>query len=549
MTRRDWIVCLSLAAVTLALYWRTTGYPFISYDDDVYVTENPHVQQGLTPSSIAWAFTTGHGANWHPLTWLSHMLDWQFFGARAGGHHFTSILIHAINGALLYFVLARFTQSTWCSAAVAALFALHPLHVESVAWVAERKDVLSTFFMLLALLAYERYARTRQLKWYAMLACAFAVGLLCKPMIVTLPVLLLLLDYWPLHRLTWRALLEKLPLFALTIASGITTFLVQRAGGAVRSFEHVPFSLRVANAFASYVRYLAKTFYPFDLAVFYPMQPAASRCALALLFIITGVAIVLYRRMPWLLVGWLWYLVTLTPVIGIIQVGDQSMADRYTYIPLIGIFIALAWTIGALVGDRRPPVPALTAAICAIVAIALVFLTHRQITWWRDSETLFAHTAAVTKDNWLAYNHLATALEERKQYDRALEMSARALRIHPAAVTHFNHGNVLRKLRRLDEARQHYEQAIALNPNDPVARSNLAVTLAELNRPAEAESLLRETIQRFPNHAVAHANLGSVLLAQGRTAEAIAAYKDALRIDPNNALARTWLQRLGQPLP
>jgi len=562
---RHLAISISLLLITLGVYWRTTGflpgpgfrpYEFVSYDDDDYVTENVHVQNGLSASGIRWAFTSFHAANYHPATWLSHMLDVSLHGNNPGGHHFTSILIHAINAVLVYLVLMRLTGAVWPSAVVAALFALHPLHVESVAWVAERKDVLSTFFMLLAMLAYERYARTRSMGCYAAVACLFAIGLLSKPMIITLPVILLLIDYWPLGRMNSRAdmvrlVIEKLPLFALSIASAIITVLAQNAGGAVKSLDHVSISQRLANAAMSYVIYLSKTLVPVNLSVFYPQHtwPAWQVAAAAIILAgITALALWNLRRMPWLAVGWFWYLVILVPVIGVIQVGDQAMADRYTYVPLIGVFVMIVWTFANWMKSR-----VLCAVTASLVIASITVLAWRQIEHWKTSETLFRHAASVTRDNWLAYNHLATALEQQLRYPEALDFAGRALEIHPSSTTHFNYGNVLLKMGRLDDASRHYQQAISLAPDNPqmrVARNNWAIALAQVNRSSEAEALLRETIELYPDYADAHANLGTVLLLENRFDEAAAEYRAALKLDPRHEKARRGLQRLGlSPLP
>jgi tetratricopeptide (TPR) repeat protein len=422
--------------------------------------------------------------------------------------------------------------------------------VESVAWVAERKDVLSTFFILLAVLAYERYARTQRRRWMVAVACLFALGLLSKPMVISLPLLLLLLDYWPLQRLSKRSILEKLPLLALSIASGLITILVQRAGGAMRGLEHVSLGLRVSNAIVSYVRYLGKTFWPMDLAVLYPLPEnwpiwLVLMCA-ALVILITLAAFVLRRTMPWLIVGWLWYLIALAPVIGIIQVGDQAMADRYTYVPQVGIFIMIVWTIGAAV--RASLKSALAAAATVVIAV-LAFLTYRQLGYWSTSETLFRHAAAVTPNNWLAYNHLATALATSKQerYSEALEAAQRAVALHPSGVTHFNLANLLRTLGQLEPARREYKEALAANPRLVEARNNLGVTLLQLQRPADAEPFFREAAEMEPDYADAHANLGMALLQQGKASEARESFLRALKIAPTHPIAYRGLELTNKP--
>jgi tetratricopeptide (TPR) repeat protein len=545
--RRNWTICLLLVALTLAVYWRTSSYSFISYDDPDYVSANKHVQRGLTIDNIRWAFTTGAAANWHPITWLSHMLDWQLFGNRPGMHHLMNVLLHAANAVLVYWVLTRMTGAIWKSAIVAALFALHPLHVQSVAWVAERKDVLSTFFMLLTLLAYERYVKSSKWQWYAAVIVLFALALMAKPMAITLPLIFLLLDWWPLERRdVKRAILEKIPLLALAAASAIVTFLVQRAGGAVTSVDKVPAGLRISNAIVSYARYLLKMVWPVDLAVFYPMPKGwpVWEVAFAALFLIAVTSLVLRsrKRMPWLAVGWLWYLIMLLPVIGIIQVGEQAMADRYTYLPLLGIFIMIVWSVPEKMHRAA-------TAGAALALVVLSALTAWQVGYWQNSETLFCRAANVTSDNWLAYNHLASALAEQQRYPEALSVARTAVSIHPSDKTHFNLANLLRKMGDLEGATLEYQRALDANPNLAVARNNLGITLAQLGRLPEAEHQLRAAISIDNNYADAHANLGLVLRDQGKIPEAKAQFEAALQLDPNQSIAKRGLESLKPTAP
>ncbi|HEX8521671.1 MAG TPA: tetratricopeptide repeat protein [Tepidisphaeraceae bacterium] len=542
--RRDWTISIVLAAITLIIYIRAATFSFISYDDPDYVSANAHVQRGITPGNIKWAFTTATAANWHPITWLSHMLDWHVFGADAGKHHLVSVLLHAINAVLMFWVWNRLTADPWRSAVVAALFAWHPLHVESVAWIAERKDVLSTFFMLLAILAYERFVRAHRWSCYGTVVCCFALGLMAKPMVITLPLLLILLDFWPLRQTDWRrAVTQKIPLLLIALAAGAVTFLVQRAGGAVASIEKIPITLRLSNAIISYVRYLGKTLWPAKVAVFYPMPTAFPlwEVILALLFLIamTLVAFTLRRSRPWLMIGWLWYLIMLLPVIGVIQVGEQAMADRYTYVSLVGIFVMIAWSIPA-------KAPLATSVASTVVLALLAAATTRQLGYWRNSETLFRHATQATENNWLAHNHLATALADERRLDEALESAQTAVAIHPSATTHFNLANLLRRAGNLPDACIYYERALQLNPQLTQARNNYGIALAQSAKLPQAEAQLRAAIQLKPDYADAWANLGLVLRDQGKLPAAQDALQRALAIDRQHPIARKALHSLSQ---
>ena len=423
-------VALLLAAVVLAAFWPVLGAGFIAYDDAVYVTKNPNVQRGFDAASLKWAWSSFYALNWHPLTWMSHTLDWRLFGPRPAGHHLTSLLLHVANTLLLFLVLVRATGATGRSAAAAALFGIHPLHVQSVAWVAERKDVLSTLFWMISMMAYVRYARAPSLPKYLVVAAAFALGLAAKPMLVTLPFALLLLDVWPLGR--WGArgarflLAEKLPLIALSAIFGAVTFAAQRSGGGIASAEVVPLGLRVSNALVSYVRYLGKTIWPRGLAIFYPHPldtlPAWQVLGAALfLTAVTLTAVRQRRGHPYLLFGWLWYVGTLVPVIGLVQVGAQAMADRYTYVPAIGVFVAACWGVAALLDRLMPRRPAASRRWAAILGSAAVLLlavaTRAEAGFWRDSRTLFEHALAATKNNYTAHTGLGSALAAKGSVD------------------------------------------------------------------------------------------------------------------------------------
>ena len=550
-----WVSLGLLAAVAVA-YWPVRGFGFVRFDDPLYVTENPYVLAGLTGRGLQWAFTSGHAANWHPVTWLSHMLDVALFGVDAGAHHAVSVLLHVATSALLFVVLLRMTGSAWPSLLVAALFALHPLHVESVAWIAERKDVLSALFWMLTLWAYDRYVRDPGPRRFAWVLLAFALGLMSKPMVVTLPFVLLLLDVWPLRRLspwpTWASLRpllrEKLPLFALSAASATITVLAQSRGGAVASSARLPLTERVGNAAISYVAYVQKTLWPDHLAAYYPYpRPTpsvlAAISALALL-IATVSAVWIGRRRPYVLVGWLWYLGTLVPVIGIVQVGTQAMADRYAYLPLIGLFVVLAWALHDLVEanpSRRLPV--LIAAGALVVACTAI--TRGQVRHWESSETLWTHALAVTRGNYAAHTYLGNALASAGNVDSAIAEYTEALRLNPDfPEAHNNLGPALASRGETDAAIAHFTAALRLRPNYADAHNNLGVALASRGRLEEAIAQYREVLRIDPEHAHAHGNLGLALYTLGRAAEAQRQLSLALQRNPSRQDVRAALDRL-----
>jgi Flp pilus assembly protein TadD len=574
-------VAFALVALTAFAFWPVLGNGFVNLDDETYVTRNPWVQRGLTAESLRWAWTTGYAANWHPLTWMSHMLDEELWGGEPRGHHLTSLVLHAVNALLLFWVLERMTGDRGRSSVVAALFAVHPLHVESVAWVAERKDVLSTTFWMLALLAYAGYVRRGGTLRYLVVAALLALGLAAKPMLVTLPIVLLLLDPWPLRR-ECPHFWEKVPLLGIAAASAVATFLVQRAGEAVRTTEQYPLAARLANAVVTYATYLAKTVWPVDLAVFYPhrgsdlpvWQVAAS---LALLAISTAFVVWQRDRRPWLFTGWLWYVVTCLPVIGIVQVGGQAMADRYTYVPLVGVFMMLAWSVPDRVTTRfRGGARAVLPATAAAVILVLALLTRAQAARWRDSETLFRHALRVSEGNAKAHNHLGASLAEQGRLDEAIAEYEEALRLsprydeahnnlgvalaaagrHAEAVPHYvevlerrpdqarvrvNLGNALQNLGRLDEAESQFTHALRVDPAAVDAHYNLALTLSRAGRTVEAIGHYERALEIDPRHAAAHNNLGNALARQGRLTEAIEHFEHALRIDPRYATAHANL--------
>ena len=545
-------ICAALVVLAVLPYLQTLRYEFIRFDDGVYVAENPLVQQGLTWSNAAWAFTTMSAGNWHPLTWLSHMLDCQIFGLRPGWHHLVNALLHGANTALLFVVLRAMTGMAWRSALVVALFAVHPLHVESVVWIAERKDLLSTFFGLLAMWAYARYVGAPSLLRYGLVACFFALSLLSKPMLVTLPFVLLLLDVWPLKR-SWiesRAprpdpklvslFFEKLPLLAMSAASSVVTFKAQRAAGAMAPIDIWPLSQRLANAIVAYVGYLNKAFWPVDLAAIYPFQDQISvtKTVLAIL-VIVGITIgvgVLIRKRPWLAVGWLWFLGTLVPVIGLVQVGAQSMADRYTYVPLIGVFIMIAWSLpsAAFVAINRGWVTA-TAALVALILMALEAATFTQVQVWRNTITLFDHALKVTEGNYMAHNLLAGALGQQGDLIGARDHIEKSLRIRSNYKARYDLGVMMLQQRDFANAQEQFNLALQTNQQDPMIWNVLGMAKANLGRIDEAISDYRHALALNPNYAYAFANLGAALLAQGKYDEAIEMCETALRLRPDLA--------------
>ena len=572
--QRHLLICLCLAVATAVVYSPVRHFQFINYDDNQYVTENSHVRNGLTAHNLAWTFVSNHAGNWHPLTWISHMLDCQLFGLNPGAHHLVNVLFHIANALLLFIVLNRMTEAPWRSAFVAALFALHPLHVESVAWVAERKDVLSAFFWMLTLWAYVKYVeqlnaqhpspltrRPSHQACYGLTLSFFALGLMAKPMLVTLPFVLLLLDYWPLQRTQWtqsdaskksavplsRLLKEKLPFFVLAVVLSGVTFWAQRSGGAVSSLQHLSVSERVANAVVSYGRYLGKMFWPTGLAVFYPRQQwswAAIAGATAILAAVSGWTIRRARREPHFLVGWLWYLGTLVPVIGLVQVGLQSMADRYAYLPSIGLFIMVAWAVprGRVQRHGSQDVAAATATV---VLVACAAVSWSQIQYWKNNETLFRHALNVTANNFVAHNNLGNDLADRgKIADAIIEYKA-ALQLRPDhAELRNNLGVALARQGKLEEALAEYAEALRIDPDCVEAHNSLGLALAAQGRFAEAIAEYQAALRINPELGEAHNNLGTALVAVGKLEEGAGEYTEAFRINPDYAEAHYNLANL-----
>ena len=531
-----------LGAAVLALFWPALGNDFVNYDDDLYVTRNPRVQQGLSWASVEWAVTTDAAGNWHPVTWLSHQLDWELWGPAPRGHHATSVVLHAANTVLLYALLEAMTAAPWRSALVAALFAVHPLRVESVAWVAERKDVLSTCLWLLTTLAYVAWTRRAGWARYLAVVAGLALGLMAKPMLVTLPFTLLLLDYWPLGRLrdardVWPRVREKAPLFLLSVASSVITWNVQHAAGAMTPLSLVT---RLGHAAVSYVGYLGKTIWPLHLSPIYPhpgrVAVEAVVPCLLVLALVTAAVVWQRRERPFLLVGWLWYLGTLVPVIGLVQVGAAAMADRFTYIPLVGVFVAVAWLLPA--GPAARPVAVAAGVVLALLAAQ----TRAQIGVWRDSTTLFAHALAVDERNAIAHVNLGVELGVRGDVEASTMHLERALELRPDLVTaRIALGTTLMRRGRVDEAVVQYRAAVAADPTSARAFNNLGYALLQQNRYPEAQEALERALRNDPNLATAHNDLGMVKARRGDAAAARAQFERAVAIDPRYADAHNNL--------
>jgi protein O-mannosyl-transferase len=543
-----------LVAVTLAVYIQTADHQFINYDDPGYVTANAVVKGGLTAVGFAWAFTTTAMSNWHPLTWLSHMADVQMFGLDPGGHHLSSVVMHAAAALLLFLLLARITGALWQSFAVAALFALHPLHVESVAWVAERKDVLSSLFWLLTILFYARFVKKPGYTWYFCALLSFIAGLMTKPMLVTLPLVMLLLDYWPFNRFAgnrvprenptllgrytfFLALLkEKIPFFLLSVMSAVITIYGQQTGGSIASLDKVPVALRIENALVVYIKYICLMIWPHDLAILYPFsrslplwQAIGAGC---LLIALSSVVIRLRQRYPYLITGWFWYLITLLPVIGLIQVGSQALADRYTYIPLIGLFILCCWLIPDLLrGWRHRQV--ILGVLAGVVIVSLSSVTWRQLGYWKDNLSLYRHTIAVTTGNYLIFNNYGVALEEQGSIEESIAMFRLTLSIKPdQAEVLYNLGRLyLADLNSPQEALPLFVRAIAIKPDYMDAYVNLGVAYNNLGLYNETVLLLQQANKIAADRADSHNNLAIAYICLGNMSEAWRELEVVRRLD------------------
>jgi len=605
--RADFLMLLGLAVVGFGIYAQVIGHRFITFDDPTYIQDNPVVNRGVTLAGVAWAFTTFYAGNWHPLTWISHMIDSQLFGMFAGGHLLVNALIHSANTVLLFWLLLRTTHARWSSALVAALFALHPLHVESVAWASERKDTLSTFFGLLSLIAYVRYAKAPSVRRYAWTFITLALGLMAKSMLVTWPFVMLLFDYWPLRRCcshgalarrsrdgphghsmfaganTWRGLVvEKIPFFALAAASAVVTSVAQSHGGGLRTFTEFPMALRLSNALVSYAKYLLFAFWPNDLAVFYPFPasgvPGWQIIAAALLLIgITAFCFFQRKTQPYLIVGWLWFVGTLVPVVGLVQVGAQAMADRYFYIPSIGLFIAIVFGLADIAETRRVA-QWVSAAIANVVLLILATLTNAQIHRWSDSYTLFNHTLRIAGPSVAAEDALGLAIHKSGQLNEAVPHFEKALQMQPddylallsMGVTRFHQdrvpeaieyaeaairsqkdlpkahnllGMALAKQNRNEAALDEMRRASELAPKDAEIRNNLALALVRLGRIPEAIDEFHEAVRLDPKDAAAHANLGWALLGSGKARESIPEFEAALQLNPEFKAAADGLRQ------
>jgi protein O-mannosyl-transferase len=581
------LVAVLLVLVTIAVYWPTTRCDFVHIDDPEYVTDNPHVQSGLTFESMSWACWNPVCFNWHPLTVWSHALVYQLCGLQPWGHHLANVLLHALNAGLVFVLLQQMTGAAWRSLLVAALFTVHPLRVESVAWVAERKDVLSGFFGLLVLIAYVRYAQKsvisnqwsvnsspssgmpaadsrprttdhwslitdHRLLFYFLSLFFFVLGLLSKPMLVTWPFVMLLLDYWPLGRLQLKTqdsrlrtslplLIEKLPFCILAALVSVVTFVVQQGGGAVAAVEHLPLGARVENALISYGRYLGKLFWPTELAIYYP-HPGRWPLEKVLLAggLLLGLSVLFFRqrrRAPFLLMGWLWFLGALVPVIGLVQVGDQAMADRYTYLPSLGVLILVVWGACELTRHWRYQVLAWSVAVGVAVVFCLA-LTRQQIGYWRDSEALFRHAVEVTQNNEFAHNNLGVALDRNAHLDEAIRQFQEAVRLQPShSVSHYNLGIALDKKGQMAEAIHQFQEAIRLRPAYAEAHYNLGIALGRKGQMDQAIRQYEEAIRLKPAYAEAHNDLGIALGRKGQMDLAIRQFQEAVRLRPAYAEA------------
>jgi len=540
---RDWRVAglsLALAVITFMVFGQTVGHGFVNFDDNDYVVNNPVVARGLTGQGFVWAFTHFYASNWHPLTWLSHMLDCQMYGLEPGGHHLTSVVLHAGNAVMLFLALWRMTGALWRSAFVAAVFAVHPLRAESVAWVAERKDVLSGFFFMLTIWAYTSYARhEKSPRRYGLVALSFAMGLLCKPMLVTLPLVLLLLDYWPLQRREplRRLALEKLPLLALSAASGVTTLLAQK--GALRSVESFPLHARLVAALLSYKVYLVQMIYPTRLAAFYPFPRNVpvwvGVMAGVLLAVISAIAFTERRTRPWLLTGWVWYLVMLAPVAGIVQVGGQAHADRYTYLPQIGLYLAVTWLAAEFAAKWQAPPAALGGVMAAVIGILMV-CSWRQTAFWQNDETLWTHALDCTTHNNVASVNLGHHFFKTGRLDEAIALYRASLEIDPDnAEYHNNLANALREKGRVDEAIVEYEKAVQHDGAFAEAQFNLGKALLLRGKTEEATARFQKTVQLRPDFPPARISLGTALLQEGQADQAATQFRRVLELRPNDA--------------
>ena len=556
------LICLLLTIAVFAVYWQVVGFDFVNFDDPYYVKDNDVVGKGITLDGIRWAFTSVYVSNWHPLTWISHMLDVQFFGMSPGFHHFTNLLIHALNTILLFILFKNMTGAVWRSAAVAALFALHPLHVESVAWISERKDVLSTFFWMLTMVGYIWYVQKRNIRRYLIVVTFYILGLMSKPMLVTLPFVLLLLDFWPLNRIerlsgssdihSYMArseisrhkiailVTEKIPLIVLAMISSGVTFLAQQSGGSVISGQTIRLGSRIINAVITYITYLEKMFLPRNLAAFYPYPhafplPEIILCTF-LLLTITGFVLMFAKKFSYLVVGWFWYLGTLVPVIGIIQAGGQSMADRYTYIPLVGIFLMAVWGLTDLLRRWRYGRVTLGISFASVIIIAM-WVSWIQIGYWKNSETLFRHALDVTDNNYFAHYNLGTALLEKGDNAGAARQYEESLRINPHnASAHNNLGNLLYLTGNADEAIEHYWAALKIDPHKADVYYNMGTIYYQKGNIHKAIKCFEQAIGEKPGYIQAMEKLEFAKTQQAHSPDPISSLQRSILLDPFNPM-------------
>lgn len=557
-------ISIAIVILTSIVYWQVGGHDFVSLDDGSYVFENPHVTTGLDKENLVWAFTSFHAGYWIPVTWISLMADAELHGIAPGGFHLTNLFFHIGSALILFFLLIRFTGAIWQSAVVAALFALHPMHVESVAWITERKDVLSVFFGFLALLFHAEYATQGGRRWYSLALLAFVLGLMAKPMLVTLPVVMLLMDFWPIRRFApygdtpgqddshpgtsalTSLVKEKAPFLACSFIFSAITIYTQHHEGATRGMDLLPLELRIANASTSYLKYLSKIFWPTDLAVFYPFPTSIPSwqviCSCLVLLVLSAIFIGTGKRHPFLVVGWFWFLVTLTPVIGLLQAGEQSMADRFIYLPATGLYIAVAWGVPVL--TKILPQQKVVLALLAGTAIAgLAALTWKQLKHWQNSISLYQHTIQVTTDNYLAHHNLALAYAKKGLLDEAIEEYGKTIEINRNDYeAHNNYGLALAGKGQLDEAISAFGKAVAINPNHAVSYNNLGIALAQKGQFDEALAEYQKALTIDPGNYSALNNYGLALAEKGQLDQAIIQFKKALEIRKNGEEARKNLE-------
>lgn len=555
--QREFYIFVFLVASTVIVYFPVFFFEFINYDTPLYVYDNVYVKSGINIQSFSWALTTTYLGNWHPITWLSHMLDVELFGLNPGGHHFINMFFHIINTILLFFLLKKMTGDLLASCLSAIVFALHPLRVESVVWVAERKDLLCAFFYFLALISYTYYCNTLRLSYYLLVLFFFIMGLMAKPMIVTLPFLLFLLDYWPLNRLNFTSVgsenkirlsqgslaqfptifIEKVPLLCLTVISSFITFTVQEKSGAMDALEHVTFSHRLGNAFVSYCQYSFRMVWPENLAVLYPYNENLTWGSVFIssffLIFVSGYALLRFRKYPWFFVGWFWFLGTLVPVIGIVQVGSQAMADRYTYIPSIGFFIIISYFLakGIMIFQiNNKYIVAFTLVITLILSCA----TRKQVNYWKNGETLFSRTIEVTDNNYIAHHNLGYKLYSRGDLSKAIVHYEKAISLKPDyLLAHLNYGIVLAELGEHEKAIEHYKQALNIEPDYALAHYNLANEYYRSQYTKLAIYHYFQSVRIDQSIFEAYYYLGTLFMSQGKHEEAVELFKKALEINPD----------------